>query len=321
MNVVRTVLGDVAAGELGVTYAHEHLIIDSETVRDHSPEISLPSVDEAVAEVAMCAAAGAATMVDAMPIGAGRNPQKLAEVSRRTGVNIVMATGLHLAMYYAEQPSLMSPPDELAAWFIADIEQGADVNDHRSQQVVRGDVKAGVIKIATEATPSSDRDRKVVAAAATAHLETGAPILTHCEGGLGGVEQIEAFVDLGVAPNHLVLSHTDKVLDTAYHLELLAAGVNVEYDQALRQPENVERGTAWLVAEMVQRGHGSQIMLGTDGARRAMWATLGGSPGLAWMLTGLVDQLRAHSVPESAIDAMLVVNPARCFAFAAGNAL
>ena len=49
--LVRTVLGDIAAKDLGVTYAHEHLIIDSPLVADRWPHIHLPSADEAVAEM------------------------------------------------------------------------------------------------------------------------------------------------------------------------------------------------------------------------------------------------------------------------------
>ena len=52
--VVRTVLGDVPAAELGVTYAHEHLIIDGGTAKIINPEISLQSVEDAVAELAPC---------------------------------------------------------------------------------------------------------------------------------------------------------------------------------------------------------------------------------------------------------------------------
>ena len=45
---VRTVLGDVPATELGVTYLHEHLIIDSPLVAEHWPHIHLPDAEAAV---------------------------------------------------------------------------------------------------------------------------------------------------------------------------------------------------------------------------------------------------------------------------------
>ena len=58
-------------------------------------------------------------------------------------------------------------------------------------------------------------------AAALAHLATGVPILTHCEGGTGALEQLRLLTDLGVAPSHIAFSHVDKVVDRGYHRELL----------------------------------------------------------------------------------------------------
>ena len=78
----------------------------------------------------MAAAAGLRAVVDAQPCGAGRNVVKLAEVSRRTGIQIVCSTGLHLRKYY--------PPDhwrdrlgaeQLAAIFREEIEQGINAGD------------------------------------------------------------------------------------------------------------------------------------------------------------------------------------------------
>ncbi len=45
-------------------------------------------------------ALGLRSVVDAMPIGAGRDAQLLAEVSRRSGVHVVAPTGLHHARHY-----------------------------------------------------------------------------------------------------------------------------------------------------------------------------------------------------------------------------
>jgi len=88
MNVrqVRTVLGAIGPAELGVTYVHEHLIIDSPLIEDRWPGIHLPFVEDAVAEVAACRREGVGAMVDVMPAASGRNVGRLAEISRRTGI-------------------------------------------------------------------------------------------------------------------------------------------------------------------------------------------------------------------------------------------
>jgi 5-phospho-D-xylono-1,4-lactonase len=171
--------------------------------------------------------------------------------------------------------------------------------------------RAGIIKIATLGVAPDDRERRVFEAAAAAHHRTGAPIITHCEDGLGGGAQLELLDGFGVALDRVVLSHTDKHADRGYHRELLAAGVNLEYDQALREAEP----TTELVADMLSDGYRSQIMLGTDGARRSLWRTLGGAPGLAWLVTGFADMLEDAGVDEAARRTMLVDNPARFLAF------
>ena len=79
-NIVRTVLGDIPADQLGVTYMHEHLIIDSAIVSQGFPHIYLPSEFEAIEETRLCKSAGVQTMVDCMPTGSGRSAVKLAAI-------------------------------------------------------------------------------------------------------------------------------------------------------------------------------------------------------------------------------------------------
>jgi predicted metal-dependent phosphotriesterase family hydrolase len=291
---VRTVLGDVDPGGLGITYGHEHLILDSPVVAERFPHIHLPSVDEAVVEVMTCREVGVRTMVDAMPEG-GRDLEKLREVSLATGIGIVAATGLHTDRYYPHLDWTRSEPaDRLARRFIADVRNGC-----------------GVIKAATDERGIDARAHRVFEAVAVAHAETGAPIITHCENGLGGPEQVELLVSLGVSPRRVALSHTDKVADRGYHRSLLETGVYLEYDQALREAEP----TAGLVAAMIGAGFRDQLLLGTDGARRSLWATLGGSPGLAYLATGFTEVLDRHGVGPDDRHALFVDNPARWLTF------
>ena len=95
MTHVRTVLGDVAPGELGQTYCHEHLVIDGGRPVEINPDFLLGDVDRMAVELAEAATLGLGAAVDAMPADAGRNVTKLAELSRRTGVHLLAATGLH----------------------------------------------------------------------------------------------------------------------------------------------------------------------------------------------------------------------------------
>src|SRR5918995_3780297 len=148
--VIRTLGGDLPAVLAGPTYAHEHLIIDSPLVAKSMPHIHLHSVDEAVAEVETCIVAGVRTMVDAMPAAAGRDPERLSQVSVFTGMRVVAATGLHTERYYDDVPwTREETSEELAARFIADIEEGIDQNDYRGETVDRTSIRAGVVKVGT----------------------------------------------------------------------------------------------------------------------------------------------------------------------------
>jgi predicted metal-dependent phosphotriesterase family hydrolase len=315
---VRTVLGDVPAEELGVTYAHEHLILDSPLVAERFPHIHLSSVEEAVAEVRACAAAGVRTMVEVTPAGMGRDVLRLAAVSRATGVHVVAATGLHTARYYEEGSRARAElPEALASRFRADLVEGVDRHDDRGPVVARTEHRAGVVKVATLGERPEGTERRSFEAAVLVQRELGVPIFTHCEEGRGGVAQVELLRNLGARLDRVALSHTDRVADLAYHRELLASGVNLVYDQALRQPPDERRGTAWLVAEALSQGFGDRVLLGTDGARRSLWAALGGGPGLAWLATGFVRVLASWGVDEAARRRLFVDNPARVLAFVA----
>lgn len=316
MKQARTVLGDVPAGALGVTYAHEHIVLDSPLVEDRFADILLNDADAAVAELESCAAAGVTTVVDALPCAAGRHPLRLAEISRRSGVNVIATTGLHTRRWYPGFSWTADlDPGTLAWLFVADIEEGIDLFDYTAPISDRTRHRAGLIKVGTLQEQLDDRDHRVFAAAAETHQTTGAPILTHCEGGRGGLEQIAALAELGVEPQRILLSHTDKVVDVAYHADLAATGAYLEYDQALRHPLDDANPTVELIDSMLAAGLADRLMLGTDGARRSMWTSLGGSPGLAALADDVVALLMRRGADQAVIDRMLIDNPATFFAF------
>jgi phosphotriesterase-related protein len=83
---------------------------------------------------------------------------------------------------------------------------------------------------------------------------------------------------------------------------MLETGVFLCYDQGIRDPVT----TTWLITQMIESGFGDQILLGTDGARRSLWSTLGGSPGLAALYRSTSQRLDA-----AISEALFVANPAR----------
>ncbi len=113
---------------------------------------------------------------------------------------------------------------------------------------------------------------------------------------------------------HFVLSHTDKQISFDYHREILASGINVEYDQSLRQSDSETKPSLDLTIAMCDEGYSNQIMLGTDGARRSLWRSLGGSPGLAWLASGWRNLLAAE-LSETVLIQLFRDNPRRFLAW------
>jgi electron transport complex protein RnfA len=148
-------------------------------------------------------------------------------------------------------------------------------------------------------------------ATAIAHHITGAPILSHCEHGKGAIEQIELFLELNIPIHKVTMSHTDKEADFGYHRQILSSGINVEYDQSLRQCDLAVPPSALLMKAMVDEGFINQIMLGTDGARRSLWSSLGGSPGLAWLYSGWSKKLLEIGFTQAQLDTIFIDNPAK----------
>lgn len=319
MNFVRTVLGDVLAAELGVCYAHEHIVIDESFATHVTPDFLLADVERATAELSDFRAAGGRAMIDSMPCDSGRNVRKLAEISRRSGVHIVCPTGLHLAKYY--DPGHWGnfyTEDELAELFVADIVAGVDAHDYNGPLVRRTPHRAGVIKIASGRAFEA-REEKLFAAAALAHRQTGCPILTHTEQGELALRQVEVLRRHGVDLRHVCLSHTDRKPDVAYHREILASGVRMEFDSAFRWKPADGNPTLDLVLALF-RDFPDQLMLGMDAARRQYWRQHGGAPGLNFLLGDFTARLRLAGLGDADWRRIFISTPASTFSFIPASA-
>jgi len=320
VGMVRTVLGDVPAGDLGVCYAHEHLILDSILISSAHAHILLDDADVTTREVTECAAAGVRAMVDAMPAASGRDAVRLAEVSRRTGVHVLAITGLHHERYYGPRHwTIQVPQERLAELFVADVEDGIDRFDYTGPVVERTPYRAGIIKLATSGEVATPREVHVLEAVAAAARRTGVPVLTHTEHGLGGLQQLELLRANGIEPEQVVVSHVDKIDDVGYHRALAQAGAYLEYDQAIRHSTDQPSISARMIAALAEEGLADRIVLGTDGARRTLWHAYDGTPGLAWLRTDFPAVLRDLGLDGSLIDDLYVANPARLLGLRAGH--
>ena len=98
-----------------------------------------------------------------------------------------------------------------------------------------------------------------------------------------------------------------------YHRAVLRTGVKVEYDSAFRWKGNANR-TLELLCALLPEFPG-QILLGMDAARHSYWKSYGGGPGLTFLLTSFVDQMRAAGIDEGLIGRVFVENTMEAYAF------
>lgn len=314
MDKVRTVLGDIEPDEMGLCYSHEHIIIEESFPTLQNELLLLNDVDKISKELSEFYRLGGRTMVDTMPANAGRNIQKLAEVSRRTGVQIVAPTGIHLEKYYLPNHwRYHYSEDQLTQLFVDDITKGIDLHDYGGPIVERSDHKAGLIKLATGDEAITPHQEKIFRAVVEAHKQTGAPILTHTNYGRRALEQVEMFDKLGADLSHVVLSHVDRMKDIEYNREVLQSGVYVEYDSAFRWDEDEENWTYRLLERLLPE-FPDQITMGMDAAKHSYWKSYGGEPGLEFLLTTFREDLEKMGLAEY-YERIFYENPARLYVF------
>jgi predicted metal-dependent phosphotriesterase family hydrolase len=314
MPTVRTVLGDIDPGLLGFTHSHEHLFVFPTKGVELAPKLIIDDYDKTLAELTAFREAGGAAVVDVQPFGAGRHPELLARVSEQTGVRVVAATGLHRSLYYPKDFWMYrAGTDELAALFVSEILEGMYAYDPVEPFARRSGARAGVIKVGTDAEGLTPHYRKVFAAAARAHRETGAPIMTHAELSTWGREQAEFLLEHGVDAAGVIISHMDRVVNLGRSLELARIGVYLEYDTIARYRYHSDEEELELIRGMIEAGFAERILLGMDVTRERLPA-YGGSFGLTYLAGTFLPRLLEAGVGQEAIEAMMVDNPARALA-------
>jgi phosphotriesterase-related protein len=343
--VIRTVLGDVEAGDVGITLPHEHLLIDfkvmfsepaaeADRARAREP-VSLANLgwvrqhfnanldnlrltDERVAadEILLFKNAGGRTVVDPTPKTLARDPSALARIARVTGLNVVMGAGYYVAASHPPDMDRRSV-DELARELIADVTTGV------------GDtgVRSGLIGEVGTTYPWTDNERKVLRAAVVAQRETGAPLMIHPGRHPGMPMELAEFVGKeGGDLRRTIMCHLCRTIsDVRAVIDLAQTGIWLEYDlfglensyypyqPSFDMPN--DGGRMAHVLALVEAGHGDQILMSHDIAYKTSLVKYGGY-GYHHLLVNVVPRLRAKGVDDTGLARLLVDNPARAFAFA-----
>ncbi|MER5860348.1 MULTISPECIES: phosphotriesterase family protein [Streptomyces] len=298
MSRVRTVLGDVRPGELGVCDAHDHLFLRSPQL----PGQELDDASAARAELVAFRAAGGAAVVQWTPYGMGRRTADLPTLSRATGVRLVCATGLHQAAHYPAQ-MLQGLRGRLAEVFVAELTEGIGTTG----------VRAGLIKVAGGFHALDAHARWTMAAAAEAHHATGAPIAVHLELGTGALDVLDLLCDeLEVPGDRIVLGHLNRFPDPVVQRQAAASGCWLAFDG----PSRAHHATDWWMPEalraLADAGFADRLLLGGDtvvaGAR-----SVNGGPGMPYLLRRVRPRL-TQVLGTQLVDRILGVHPGQAFA-------
>ena len=298
MSAVRTVLGDVPPGHLGVCDAHDHLFFGSPRL----PGQELNSVSAARAELTAFREQGGGAVVQWTPYGLGRRAADLPPLSRETGVHVVAATGLHQAVHYDDE-TLAGLRRRLADVFVSELGEGIGASG----------VRAGLIKVAGGFHALDAHAEWTMAAAAEAHHATGAPIAVHLELGTGSLDVLDLLCgDLGVPPHRVVLGHLNRSPDPVEHRQAAESGCYLAFDG----PSRAHHATDWRMPDAVRAladaGFGDRLLLGADTTTAAA-RSVGGGPGMPYLLRRVRPRL-AHELGEELVKRIFTENPGRAFA-------
>lgn len=307
MPIVQTVLGPIRPGDLGRTYSHDHLLFRPPAPYDEGdPDLRLDSVEAAIKELEFFKAAGGQAIVEMTTRDLGRAPDKLQAISEASGVHILAATGYN--------------KDKFCELFVTD-KTIDDVTDEIVRDLMEGmngtNIRAGVIKASSSKNGITKSEVKVFRAAVEAHRQTGAPISTHTEAGTYALEQCEIFLEAGVKPEQVIIGHLDRRLDWDYHQAIAQTGVFMGFDQISKEKYWPDAQRINFIKKLIQAGHGAQILLSGDWARKSYWPSygFGHGPGLTYLLWRFVPWMLEEGLSRGDIDAMLVGNPARAFSW------
>ncbi len=310
MATVQTASGPVDEDRLGFTLSHEHIIVGSAGVRETYPFLfDMPRTHERViAELSEAKAGGVDTIIDATTMDLSRDVDFVADVSRASGMQVVVATGL-----WRDIPRVFwgRSPDFTADIFIHEIQEGIGPKL----------IKAGVIKVASDQEGVTPEAELVLRAAARACKATGVPITTHqWAPAQVGRRQVEILLEEGVEMSRVCIGHSADTTDVDYLEGLLKQGVYLSMDRYPTRPGMPDwRERNATVKALIERGWADRLMVGHDYAPAPYLADGSGPEAerptrYLFVSTTALPALRNDGVDEASIRKMTVDNPRRFLA-------
>ncbi|MFC7585618.1 phosphotriesterase [Nonomuraea antimicrobica] len=269
---VMTVLGPVAASELGYVDAHEHLFLRSPML----PGDEFLDEARSTAEATAVRASGIRTVIDLTPIGLGRRPAELAKLAAAARLHVVAATGYHRSAHYPASHWAREVSDDVLLDIVrTDLTSGIDGRDWAGPRPEPTTVRAGIVKLGASYQRVTADEERWFRAGAEAAVRAGVPAAVHCETGTAAHEILDRLAALGVAAHRVLLCHTDRNPDLELHRELVSRGAYLVYDTIGRIKYGPDSRILDLIEGMADAGLADHLCLGTDVGRRSMLRAYG----------------------------------------------
>lgn len=310
---VMTATGPVSPDSLGLTLMHEHFTFAypgwyaDDTMAPYDREEAETACIKVLNDVKKL---GVNTIIDATPADVGgRDPILLKRLAEKSGINIIVSTGLFpesigAGNYYKWQSTMRGRDleEDLHELFLTELTVG-----------IRGsDVKAGIIKVATGDPVISDYEATVFKAAVRAAKETGISIITHTEGPTVGPLQQDLFLELGADPSRVMIGHQNNSENIDYALtQLEKPGFYLGFDRVNPLMSTASEDN---IVSLVSKGFGDRIMISHD----CIFMWLGRHGKLPeqysewypdFIFKKLLPKMKAAGITESQITGILVENP------------
>ncbi|MGH2746820.1 MAG: phosphotriesterase family protein [Actinomycetota bacterium] len=252
---VETVLGPVSVTELGPTLVHEHIRISypGDELDPTSSWDRTSCIEVAVERMQQLQEFGIKTFVDPCTIELGRDPELMAEVARRSGMQIVCTTG-----FYHEDIGLPY------YWRLRTVEEITELYLHEIENGI-GDtgIKPGAIKIAS-GDPVTELEKKFVHAGASAARASGLTVITHCENSVGSDVQQAMLSEHGVDPGRCLIGHQDQAPEVKQLLEIAERGSFVGIDRVGIEILSPDDHRVELVLGLLDAGYAERLCLSQD---------------------------------------------------------
>jgi phosphotriesterase-related protein len=321
IGMAQSVLGPISASRLGCTLPHEH-IADGPHYLGQWPKAwggRAEFVGKTVQKLKEARAAGIDTIVDLTTYDVWRDIRFLEEVSRKSGMVMIAATGQRF--FPPQTPGVTMPArsiDGLAAFFMQEIERGIDGTG----------IRAGVIKIGIAGKEPTALEEIGMRAGARASKSTGVPIRIHARAAdRAANSQVAILADEGVSPSRVSFDHSDDSGEIDYFMELAARGYSLGMDHVHR---GLNPGTnpsldkrADCIKLLAGAGYANRVFLSQDvelggsvlpAESRDFRSKLDPQDGLLFTTRALIPRLRKLGVSPRDIHRMTVENARSFFA-------